>query len=254
MPFAGVGLYVFLALLCAIHAVRTRQNTYWLFILFLFPLLGSVVYLFAVYLPYSRLERGAIRAVTSAAKAIDPTREVRAARTAYEEVPTAQNQMRLAAALLDVGSAEEAAALYEGCLTGPFATDLEIRYCAARALAECRRFDGALRHLDAIRAEKPDFRELEVSLLTARCYAGTSRNQEARAQFEATLARFDTYEARAEYAIWALAYGDTEAAQRLDAELEKLSSRWNRLTRNLNEPVARRYRRAKESSLSRTQA
>ena len=38
MPFAGIGLHVILAVLCAIHAVRTRQNAYWLFILFAFAI------------------------------------------------------------------------------------------------------------------------------------------------------------------------------------------------------------------------
>ena len=133
MPFAGLGLHVVIAILCAIHAVRTRQQMYWLFILFAFPLLGSLVYFFAIYLPNSRLERGAMKAVASAVKAIDPTREVREARAALEDAPTAQNQMRLASALLEVGEAEAAAQQYEACLKGPFASDVEIRYGAARA-------------------------------------------------------------------------------------------------------------------------
>jgi hypothetical protein len=61
MPFAGLGLHVVLALICAIHVVRTRQQLYWLFILFAFPLLGSIVYFFAIYLPSSRIERGAFK-------------------------------------------------------------------------------------------------------------------------------------------------------------------------------------------------
>src|SRR5688572_18784931 len=107
MPFAGLGLHILLALLCAVHVVRAGQQLYWLFILFAFPLLGSLVYFFMVYMPNSRLERGAMKAVAAAAKAIDPSKEVRAARADYEETPTAQNQMRLAAALLEVGEAEE---------------------------------------------------------------------------------------------------------------------------------------------------
>ena len=54
------------------------------------------------------------------------------------------------------------------------------------------------------------------------------------------------YEAKAEFAIWALATGDAAIAQRLDAELQKISDRWNSLTRDLNAPVARRYRAARE--------
>ena len=133
MPFAGLGLHILLALLCAVHVVRSGQPLYWLFILFAFPLLGSLVYFFAVFLPTSRLERGAMKAVSAAARAIDPQRDVRAARAEYEQTPTVQNQMRLAAALLDTGEAEESARLYAAGLQGPFAEDPEMRLGAARA-------------------------------------------------------------------------------------------------------------------------
>src|SRR5262245_26655418 len=163
-----IGLHVIIAALFAIHAVRSRQQMYWLFILFAFPLLGSFVYFFAVYLPNSRLERGAMRAVSAAVKAIDPQREVREARLAYEDTPTAQNQMRLAAALLEVGDAPAAAAQYESCLRGPFAQDPEIRLGAGRALVECQRYADALVHLEALRKERPDYRPERTSLLIAR--------------------------------------------------------------------------------------
>ena len=48
MPFLGIGFHVIVALFFAVHAVRTHQNLYWLFILFSFPLLGSVAYFFAM--------------------------------------------------------------------------------------------------------------------------------------------------------------------------------------------------------------
>jgi hypothetical protein len=225
---------------------------YWLFILFAFPLLGSLVYIFAVYLPNSRLERGAMKVVSAAARAIDPTREVREARSALEDAPTAQNQMRLAAALLEVGEATEAAQRYQSCLQGPFAADPDIRLGAARSFVECQRYADALRYLEPLHIERPEFRAESVSLLLARSYAGTSRGLEARTQFESAISKFGTYESRAEYAIWAYAIGDVATAERLSAELEKISSRWNSLTRELNEPVAHRLSAARVLASKRT--
>jgi hypothetical protein len=72
MPFLGIGLHVLVAIFFAVHAIRSRQQMYWLMILFMFPLLGSIVYIVAIYLPSTRIERTAKRAVTAAAKAIDP--------------------------------------------------------------------------------------------------------------------------------------------------------------------------------------
>lgn len=240
MPFAGLGLHILLALFCAVHVVRTGQQLYWLFILFAFPLLGSVVYFFAVYLPNSRLERGAMKAVSAAVRAIDPTREVREARQAYEDAPTAQNRLRLAAALLDVGEAPAAVREYEACLAGPFAADPEIRFGLARAYVESQRFADALRLLEPLRVERADFRPEPVALLAARSLAGSSRHTEARQAFEAAVAAYGTYESRAELAIYAFATGDTATTDRLMPELERIAARWNPLTRELNELVARR--------------
>ena len=248
MPFVGIGLYFALAIFCAIHAVRHRQPLYWLFILFAFPLLGSLVYFFAIYLPNSRLQRQAGKAVSAAVRAIDPQREVREARLLYDETPTAQNRMRLAIALLDVGQAEDAAREYEACLQGPFASDPEIRFGAARAFVECQRYADALRVLEALRAERSDYRPEPVSLLVARSLAGTGQAGAARTEFESAVARFGTFETKAEYAIWAYAVGDRAVAGRLQQELDKITERWNSLTRELNAPVERRLRAARSQA------
>jgi hypothetical protein len=246
MPFAGLGLHILLALFCAVHVVRSGQQLYWLFILFAFPLLGSLVYFFVIYMPNSRLERGALKAVSAAAKALDPTKDVRQARSEYEETPTAQNQMRLAAALLDAGQAEEAAKLYEGGLRGPFAGDPDLRYGAARAFVESQRYSEALPHLEELSSTRAEYRPDAVLLLLARCYAGTSRAADARQTFERAVARFGTFEARAEYAIWALATGDAATAARLQSEIDKITARWNAMNRELNDPVMRRLKAAHE--------
>ena len=246
MPIVGIGLYFALAIFCAIHAVRNRQPLYWLFILFAFPLLGSLVYFVAIYLPNSRLQRNALKAVSAAARAIDPQREVREARALYDETPTAQNRMRLATALLDVGDAPAAAAEYEACLTGPFAADPDIRFGAARAFVECQRFAEGLRLLQPLRQERPDFRPEPVALLFARSHAGSQQTTEARAEFEAAEARFGTYEVKAEYAIWAYAIGDRGTTGRLQAELDKIAARWSPLTRELNEVSQSRLKAARD--------
>lgn len=245
MPEIGLGLHVILAVLCAIHAVRTHQNMVWLLILFLFPLLGSVVYVVAIYLPHSPLRRSARQAVTAASRAIDPQREVREARAAFDDMPTAQHQMRLAAALLEVGQPAEAAEQYAQCLRGPFAQDPEIRYGAARAEVECQRHAEALQLLQPLQAERPDYRAQDVALLSARALAGLGRADEARRAFDTAEQRYGTYEAKAEYAIWAYRVGDRTTAERLSAELDKLSSRWGAQTRLLNEPVHRRLQAAR---------
>jgi hypothetical protein len=248
MPIVGIGVHILIALYFAVHAVRSGQQMYWLFILFSFPLLGSLVYFFVIYLPNSRLQHGARKAVMAAARSLDPSRELREARAAFEFTPTAQNQMRLAAALLESGSAEEAARNYEACLKGPFASDLEIQLHAARAFFESGQAARAIDHLEQIRTNDANFRPEQVGLLLARAFLAAGRNREAQAQFEATLGRFASFEARVEYAIWALSTGDAVTAGRLEGEIKQTVSRWSRHTRELNQALLQRWRAAKDAA------
>lgn len=244
MPFAGLGLHILVALFFAVHAVRSGQQMYWLIILFSFPLLGSAVYFFAIYLPNSRLQHGARKVVASAAKVLDPTRELREARAAFDYTPTAQNQMRLAAALLAGGDAQEAAQNYEACLKGPFAADLDIRLGAARACLACQRAPDAVQHLRLVRQTDAAFRAEEVALLLAQALAAAGRQDEAGAEYAAAVARFGSFESRAEYAIWAAQRGDRATAQGLQAGLQADMERWSRHTRELNQPLLRRLKAA----------
>lgn len=240
MPIFGLGLHFLIALLFAVHAVRTRQQLYWLLILFSFPVLGSIVYFFAIYLPNSRLEHGARKAVASAARALDPGRELREAQAAFEFTPTAQNQMRLAYAQLDAGSAREAAATFESCLNGVFGADLEVRRGAARAHLACGNIDSAVAHLDFIRRADPHFRAEEIAILRAQSLGAAGRKAEAQAAFAETLERFNGFNARAEYIIWARAAGEQALADSLMPELERTMRFWNRHTREMNAGLLKR--------------
>lgn len=83
-------------------------------------------------------------------------------------------------------------------------------------------------------------------MLRARTLAGLDRRDEARAAFEEALLRHGTFEAHAEYAIWALSLGDRATADRLQTEIDqKITRHWNAMSRELNEPVMRRLREAR---------
>jgi len=244
MPIVGLGLHLLIALFFAVHAVRSGQQLFWLFILFSFPLLGSVVYFLVIYLPDSRLHRGARKVVAVAARTLDPSKELREARAAFDYTPTAQNQMRLAAAQLEAGMAADAAASYAACLKGPFADDLEIRIGAARAYFACGRSEEAITHLRFIRETDPGFRAEQVSLLLAQSLGAAGQPAEVRQEFESALSRFGSFETQAEYAIWAAAAGEHDVASRLQPELQRTMERWTRHTRELHKPLVRRLNEA----------
>lgn len=240
MPILGLGLHLIVAIFFAVHAVRTGRPMYWLLVLFSFPLLGSIVYFAAVFLPHSRLERQARLAGHALQKKLDPGREVREARAAFDLTPTAHNQMRLAAALLDSGQAAQAAAQYDACLQGPFAHDPEVILGAARAKAAAGQAQEAVNLLAPLQERQPNFRPDDVGLALGRIHAALGRQQEAGAQFDTVALRSGSIEARVELALWALANGDQGLAQRELKEIEHARRHMTKHTLDVHRELFRR--------------
>ncbi|MFZ6819080.1 hypothetical protein [Undibacterium sp. Ji22W] len=226
MPYIGVSLHILVAIFFAVHAIRHGRELYWLMILFAFPLLGSVVYFFAIYLPDSRLQYGARKITTATLKALDPGKELREAQQAFELTPSAQNQMRLAAAYLETGDAQQAAHEYEACLKGPFANEREMLLGAARARLQNGQADAAIELLLKLRQHHADFRLEQVALLLAKAYALAGQHQAAGEEFTKATRDHGSVEAYVEHAVWALAQGDKSTALKQREQIEQMKKHW----------------------------
>ena len=244
MPYIGASLHIIVAIFFAIHAIRNRREIYWLMILFAFPLLGSVVYFFAIYLPDSRLRHGVNKVTTAAIKSLDPGRELRDAHQAFDLTPSAQNQMRLAAAYLEAGDPQQAAQQYEACLKGPFSNERELLFGAAKARLENDQAGMAFELLLKIRNLHPEFRKDIITLLLALAYAKLGNTQEARIKFTDAVTHYGSVEAYAEYAIWALSIGDLATANAQQIELEKKQRHWNSHNHAMYKPIMKRLNTA----------
>jgi hypothetical protein len=184
MPVLFVVNYV-IALGLAVHAVRTGRNMYWIMILILFPVLGSLIYLFAELLPGLSGGRTARKAGVVARRAIDPGREARLALDQLEVTRTPANLKAAADALLGVGRAHEALALYEEATAGAFADDPAMLAGRARASFETGAHARALTSLDRLRQLEPRARMPEEHLLYARALEALGRNEEALKEYHA---------------------------------------------------------------------
>lgn len=244
MHIAGIGLHVIIALFFAVHAVRSGQNNYWLFILFVFPLLGSIVYFFAIFLPNSRLQRHARQLASNAVKALDPTREVREAQAAYDYSPTAQHEIRLAQALLAVGDGPQSLKHFEAAMQGPFASDQEIRWGAAQAAYAAGQPQTALHYLKTIAQTDVNYRVEPVGILIAKSYALLGDQEMARKSFDFVRQQSGGFDVIAEYAIWATEQGDWALAGQLKADADKAMTHWSGQQRILNKDMLFRLKEA----------
>jgi hypothetical protein len=215
MPYLGIGLHVIVVIYFAVHAVRSRQSMYWLFILFVFPMLGSAVYFFAVYLPSLRHSRGARVATRAITEWVDPDRAVREARADLDRAPTVEHRMRLGAALSAAGKVGEALAHYEAAANGPFANDPALLLALARAQFAVGNHAAADATLFSLFAASPQARHQgEPTLLYARTLAALGAFG-TRAAFEQALTCASDAAPRCLFADWLA--GQTDEADRLRA-------------------------------------
>ncbi len=237
MPILGLGVHFLIALFFAVHAVRTGRELYWLILLFSFPLLGSLVYFCAIFLPQSRLQRTLGNAGKAVAAKLDPGRAMREAQNAFDLTPTAHNQTRLAKAMLDAGMHAQSVELFDACLRGPFANDPDIIFDAAQARLANGQPDGAIAALLGLQKSTPSFRPEQVSVLLARSYAGAGMHAEAGREFAEVVQRHAGIEARVEYALWALSRRDTVVAQEQLRELDHSRKHMNKYTLSLHQEL-----------------
>lgn len=247
MPLLGL-LHILVAIYFAVHAVRNGQQLYWIFILFGMPGIGSLVYFFAIYLPQSRIDSGVRKAGAIIARTLDPGRELREAREAFDLTPTAHNQMRLAGALFEAGQVAQACEQYDACLRGPFARDAEIGMGAARARMANGQPQAAIGLLQDVAANHPAFRPEQVGLLLAKALDGAGRTADAGNQFGAMAQRFNTIESHGEYYLWAVEHGDRGTAAGALKELAHLRKHAAPYTLGLHQDLLRRVDAASAAS------
>jgi hypothetical protein len=243
MHVLGLGLHLLIAVLCAVHAVRSRQESYWLFILFLFPLVGSLVYVIAILLPDLAQRRGMRRVVRHVRSVIDPTRDLRAAQEAFNAAPNVDNTLRLADTLVEAGQAGHAVPLYRSTLSGVHANDPDIEVRLARALLDSGQAGAACGLLEALIVRHPDFRSPEGHLTYARALAAEGRREDARSEFDALVEYSSGLEARAIYAEQLDQWGEQAAARRLREDGLREAERMPRSAQELNRHWIERLRR-----------
>ncbi len=243
MHILGIGLHVIVAIFFAVHAIRTRQEMYWLFVLFLFPLFGSLVYGLAVWLPEMRNSRGGRRAMQALRNQIHPGRELREAREALDVSDTVQNRLRMADALLAAGKPAEAEPIYAKCLQGVYLDNADITLRHARALLEIGQPEKTRAVLDALRASQPNLKSRDGHLLYARAMAACGDKDAAKHEFDALIDYWASLEPRAWYADVLADWGDTQAARALADEAMQTVKRMPRHARELNAEWIQRLRR-----------
>ncbi|MDB5800204.1 MAG: Tetratricopeptide 4 [Rhodocyclales bacterium] len=234
VPYLGIGAHVLVAIFFAIHALRGGRNLTWLFVLFAFPLLGSIVYFFVEFLPEIRGSRAVNVTGKAVRSLIDPKRALREAERAAELSPSADNRIRLATALFDANRFDEAIAQYQSAAVGLHEFDPTLNLGLARTLLAQNRAFEARAVIERYMLHEKNRVPGDLPLLYARTLAACNDQQAALAQFERVLAEDPTPEARSRCGEYLRSIGqDARAREVLNAFMADVKH-WPRNVRALN--------------------
>lgn len=182
MPIIFLSIIVQLALV--VHIIKTGRNMTWVFIVLFFPLIGSLAYFIIELLPELTNTRGAKSAQRSLAKAIDPDKALREASEQYELARTAQNAMTLARQHLERGNFREARELYQRSLSGVHSDDPDLLIGLAQAHFGLAEYAEVLSTLDTLKTTNPGKTSPEGHLLYARALDELGRSDEAIHEYQ----------------------------------------------------------------------
>jgi len=214
MPIIGLAVLV-AQILCAVHVMKTGRPYYWIFIVIFAPMVGMIAYFIVEILPGLMGSHTARSAAAGVGRALDPGRAMRAAERNLAMTPTTGNKAALADAYLEVGRADEAAALYRDALAGVHATDPRLMHGLARAEFARGDFAAVEQLLDALRDANPNFQSADCHLLYARSLEEQGKLEPALHEYEALAPYYPGQEARCRYALLLDESGKHRESQRL---------------------------------------
>lgn len=234
MPFI-LAVQTLVTFTLAFHIYRTGRPRWWIAVVFMFPLLGALAYLFFEVLPGSPEGAQLVRGARSLKRRIDPTREFRLKAEEAERCGSVANKTELAEECISLGYYEQAINLLRSCLTSQFANDLQLRHTLALAYYGNEQLAQAIETAAPIVAEQAWFRAGETQLLLANAYADAGRLAEADTAFQAIVPRYIGEEARSDYIQFLVRNGRVAQAR------EVLDEMRNRVRLN-GKPYARRQK------------
>jgi hypothetical protein len=219
-----------------IHVIRTGRPNWWIFFLLFAPGIGSGVYILLEILPSTGLFPALRKAEQKVIKAMDPTRELRAAQEAFDLSQTVGNRLRLADASANMGDWTGAEKLYHDCLHGQFSEDPAALIGHAKTLVELGRHRDALDRVNQLRVlgrEGPN-----EALIFARAAEALGQQADAEDAYAFAAPRIPTLEAQARYVRFLrLAGKDVDATR----ELQEFDARLARVPRHF-QADARKWR------------
>jgi hypothetical protein len=212
MPIAFL-LELAVQVLFAMHAYRTGRGQSWIYIILIFPLMGSLLYFLLEVAPDIVRGPAGQQMRSRMRKALDPEKEYRGAKYAFDTTPTVDNRIRLAQILNARRDYGAVIALLEPALTNHFAEDPMLLEGLAYAYFDKGDYKKALEYIQKLfdREDRPP--QSYIRLLRCRAIVASGEAERGCRELEHLTRFFPGEEARIALAQLHEQMGHREAAK-----------------------------------------
>lgn len=115
-----------LQLLLIVHIIKNHKPFLWLWLIVFLPYIGGIVYIIMEIIPDLISSDAVGKMGRNLADAVNPGRKLSELESLVKRQDTIANRTKLADCYVSLERFEEAIALYDSCLTGPYSDDAEL--------------------------------------------------------------------------------------------------------------------------------
>jgi hypothetical protein len=188
---------VFLQVFCLYHAYTNRCDQKWYWIIFFFPLGGSLIYLYHTF--YSR--RNVDNLLEGVRNTFVPNYKIEQLEKELTYSNTVSNRIELADEYSTAGNPEKALNLYNSCLNGIHKDDPKLLQKIIVNSYLCEDYKAAIKYGNIVK-DSPEFRKSDERIAYAWSHYYEEEHEIAEQNFKAMDTRFSNYKHRIEYAIF----------------------------------------------------
>lgn len=200
-----------LQILCAVHVLRSRNDYWWLWIIFFMPVIGSAIYVIANH----RSLLGTLRMPVNLKIPMIEALNDRRIEKELGKSDTLSNRIAFANVLINRGDYAQALALLREALQGPLKGDITLLFTCARAHYAHGELDQAIVLLEQAEKVRNNEKLRPRCLLLAMCREAKGDNALADEKYQAAQGGYAGEEARARYGLFLKKAGRAQEAREM---------------------------------------
>lgn len=186
-----------LQLLCLYFAYKRNEEQKWFWLIIIFPLFGSLIYLFDTFYSKKKIETLAEQ-VTNGLKSNSKIKQLEKQLDFSDTVAT---RIRLGDEYFKIGEYQKAADLLESCVHGIYKNDSGLVRKLIQANFELKNYTSVIEYGEKILGDIA-FKNSDEKVALAWAYFREGNTERADILFQELDSRFTNYEQRLEYALY----------------------------------------------------